>query len=186
MTMRLLYLVRHASPTIQPAVPARDWTLSERGIAEAHELAATAEPWGLTALYSSSETKASATALIVGDALGLPVHVVDGFDELQIPEWIGNADAFNESVRSILEDGEMVMRGAETARAAAARFAAGIRIVSEGAFPAAVVSHGRIITAWLSSEGLVEEPFDTWRSIPMPGYAVVDLARPSIVAPFRT
>lgn len=183
--MRLLYLVRHASPAIQPAVPSREWTLSERGITEAHALAATAETWGLEAIYSSSETKASATALIVGDAIGLPVHVVDGFDELHMPEWIGNADQFNESVRAILEGDDMPARGAETAHAAAARFAAGIGIVGQGAFPAAVVSHGRIITAWLSSQGLIEDPFETWRAIPMPGFAAVDLDGPSLVSPFR-
>lgn len=184
--MRLLYLIRHASPMIQPAVPTREWTLSERGVGEAHALADTAAGWGLEALYSSSEAKARATALIIGDALGLPVHIVDGFDELHMPEWIGNADAFNESVRAILEGEDMAMRGAETAHTAATRFAAGVRIVMDGSFPAAVVSHGRIITSWLTSEGLVEDPFETWRAIPMPGYAAVDLDRPALVVPFRT
>lgn len=182
--MGLLYLVRHASPSIQPGTPSREWTLSERGVAEAHTLASAAESWGIEAVYSSTEAKASATAFIIGDALGLPVHVVDGFDELHMPEWIGNADEFNDTVRGILEGREMAMRGAEYAEAAAARFAAGLRIVADGALPAAVVSHGRIITAWLASAGLIDDAFETWRAIPMPGFAIVDLAGPRLVAPF--
>ena len=40
--MRPLYLIRHASPIVRPGEPARDWPLSERGIAEAQTLAGTA------------------------------------------------------------------------------------------------------------------------------------------------
>ena len=33
--MRNLYLIRHATPAVQPNVPAPDWPLSDRGIDEA-------------------------------------------------------------------------------------------------------------------------------------------------------
>ena len=128
--MRALYLIRHASPNVQPNVPAVDWTLSDRGIAEAERLAETARSWGLRALYSSAEAKAKATALIIGEACGLGAAVVQGVEELRFDDWIGNADAFSDAVRSILEHPEAVVRGAERASAAAARFAAAIRIVN--------------------------------------------------------
>jgi len=175
--MRLLYLVRHASPQIQPELPSRDWVLSERGIAEAQTLAGAAADWALEALYSSSETKARATALIIGDAVGLSVRVADAFDELRLADWIDNADEFNDHVRAILEGGEPP-RGDESSQEAAARFAAGVRIVEEGPFPAAVVSHGRVLTAWLTSIGAIEDPFEFWRQIPMPGWALIDLDAP--------
>ena len=57
--MRTIYLIRHASPAIQPATPAREWTLSERGVTEAQALGAVAEGWGLEAVYCSSEAKAA-------------------------------------------------------------------------------------------------------------------------------
>ena len=182
--MRPLYLIRHASPNIRPDTPAREWTLSERGVGEAQTLALTAAAWGLEAIYSSSEPKARATGLIIGDALGLPVHVVDAFDELRLPEWIGNSDAFNDVVRAVLEGDtppgatltpRVDARNAETAADAARRFGAGVGIVAQGPAPAAVVSHGRIITAYLSQTGRIEEPFEFWRSIPMPGWACIDL-----------
>jgi probable phosphoglycerate mutase len=194
--MKLLYLIRHATPVIQPDTPARDWTLSERGAKEAEVLAGAAESWGLEAIYSSSEPKARGTALIIGDALGLPVHVVDGFDELRIPEWIGNSDEFNELVRTVLERATSAgapqleplldARSPERASAAAARFADGVRIVAAGPLPAAIVSHGRVLTSYLSEYFSIESPFDYWRAIPMPGWTSIDLDRArTTVEPFR-
>lgn len=182
--MRLVYLIRHASPEIQPSVPAPEWVLSERGQREAGVLAGTAESWGIEALYASTEPKAQATALILGDPLGLPVNVVPAFDELRIPpDWIPNSDDFNELVRDVLA-GE-TPRGCESAEAAAARFAEGMALVAQGRLPAGVVSHGRVLTAYLSRHYGVSDAFDYWRSIPMPGWAVIDLDAPSAgVLPF--
>ena len=179
--MRHLYLVRHASPVIRPSEPARDWPLSERGIAEAERLTVTADSWGIEALYSSSEAKARATALVLGDALGLPVRVADAFDELRC-DWIANADEFNETVRAILE-GEPPPRGAESRDDAASRFADGVSIVAAGPLPAAIVSHGRIMTAYLAAHRPLESPFEYWRAIPMPGWARIDLDAPHEAPP---
>ncbi len=182
--MRLVYLIRHASPVIRPEFPTREWTLSERGAREAQVLAGAALDWGIEALFSSSEAKARSTALIIGDAVGLPVNVVDAFDELRIADWVDNADQFNNLVRRVLA-GEAPPRGAESAHDAAARFARGLEIVAQARFPAAVVSHGRIIAAYLSRFRPVEDAFELWRSIPMPGWTVIDLDAPAAPpAPF--
>jgi broad specificity phosphatase PhoE len=173
--MQLLYVIRHASPSIQPATPAVQWPLSDRGIEEAQALAAIASGWGLAAIYRSIERKAESTALIAGDACGLPVRVTQGFEELRFDQWIGNSDEFSEAVRDIIDHPTRSIRGAERAETAAARFEAGVGLVRQGPFPAAVVSHGRVITAWLAANDAVEDPFATWRSIPMPGWCAVDV-----------
>jgi broad specificity phosphatase PhoE len=183
--MRPVYLIRHASPNVQPNVPAADWTLSDRGIAEAERLAEEAQSWELRALYTSAESKAKATALIIGDACGLDASVVQGMEELRFDEWIGNADAFSDAVKSILEHPDTSMRGAERASAAAARFADAMRIVEQGEMPAAVVSHGRVLTAYLDHALHLEDPFALWRSIAMPGWALLDLDGPRLVEEFR-
>lgn len=184
--MRQLYLIRHASPQIQPNVPAREWPLSERGIEEARALAEVAEGWGLRAIYASPELKARSTALVLAERAGLFVRVVPGFEELRIDDWIGNADEFSDLVRRILEDPAVSVRGAEGASAAAARFAAGIGVVEEGLFPAAVVSHGRVLTAYLAGPLRLEDPFAFWRNIPMPGWASFNLddPRPKLLTGF--
>jgi broad specificity phosphatase PhoE len=184
--MRQLFLIRHASPQIQPDVPAREWQLSERGIEEAQALAKVAPSWEVRAVCTSSEPKAQSTGLIIADALGLFVRVVDGFGELRMPAWIGNADEFNEAVRAIIEDGAEAPRGAESAAQAAARFADGVELVAQGEFPAAIVSHGRVLTSWLAQAIGLEDPFETWRTMPMPGWACIDLDAPGLgfITPF--
>lgn len=180
--MRRLYLVRHASPVVQPDRPSREWVLSDRGIAEARALAATATGWGIEAVYCGSEPKMRATALILGDATGAPVHLVAAFDELRVAEWIGNSDEFNELVRAILEE-DPLPRGVESAAGAAARFADGLRLVETGPFPAAIVSGGRILTSYLALFRGVEEPFAYWRAMPFPGWTSIDLAAPHEATP---
>jgi broad specificity phosphatase PhoE len=173
--MRHLYLIRHATPEIQPNVPSVEWNLSERGFEEARALGATAQSWGLHAIYASSERKAQSTALAMSELLDIPVHVVEGLEELRIDGWIGNSDEFGETVQQILQEPDLSLRGAERASVAAERFARGVAIVEQAQFPAAVVSHGRVLTAWLAHTGRTDDAFALWRSIPMPGWARIDL-----------
>ena len=58
---------------MNPHTPASTWRLSPRGVVEARALGEIARGWGLAAIYSSVEPKASATAALIGDAVGLPV-----------------------------------------------------------------------------------------------------------------
>jgi len=184
--MRLLYLIRHASPAIQPNLPATEWKLSDRGLDEARELGALAASWHVQALYSSAEAKAEATALLISEAVGQPVRVVDGFEELRFDHWIGNSEEFADAVRQIIEHPELSFRGAERAQAAAARFGRGVAIVQQGEFPAAIVTHGRVLTAWLADRLALEDPWALWRSMPMPGWSCLDLdaAPPTLLRGF--
>ncbi len=184
--MRRLYLVRHASPSVQPSTPSEQWKLSDRGIEEARRLATVAESWGLSAVYSSNEPKAQATALIIGDAVGQPVRVVDGFQELRFERWVINSDEFSGQVRDIFEQPAMSVHGAERASAAAVRFVGAVSLVETGPFPAAIVSHGRVLTAYLAQQLQLTDPFAFWRSIPMPAWACLDLDSriPKLIEPF--
>jgi broad specificity phosphatase PhoE len=173
--MTRVYLVRHASPAVRPGTRPSTWHLSDRGIEEARALAEIARGWGLTAIYSSVESKASATAAIIGDPLGLPVRLVEGLEEQRWDAWTENADEFNENVRRILERPEESIAGSEPAAAASQRFDAALHLALPGGGPLAVVSHGRVLTAWLDSVLALESPYDAWRAIPMPGYALVEI-----------
>jgi broad specificity phosphatase PhoE len=225
--MTRIYLIRHASPRVEPGVPASQWHLSPQGIEEAHLLAEIARTWQIAALYCSVEPKAQTTAAIIADAVGLPVHVAEGFEEQRWDEWIENADAFNDAVRRILEQPEDRLNGSEPASSAAARFDAALRSVAADvptdaplrsaaadalsgiplrpvgttaaadpplrpttpdAPTLAVVSHGRVLTAWLAQAIGIESPFDAWRAMPMPAYCGIELTtegRARLVEPFR-
>jgi broad specificity phosphatase PhoE len=185
--MPRIYLVRHASPQVDPSIPAPAWRLSPRGIAEARALAEIAVTWGIATLYGSVEPKASATASIIGDRLGVPVRLTDGLQEQRWDGWVENADAFNERVREILEQPGDSVHGGEPASEAARRFGVAIAAVATGATPAALVSHGRVLTAYLTGALQLEDPFAFWRAMPMPAYACIDIeanGRTRLVAPF--
>jgi broad specificity phosphatase PhoE len=173
--MTRVYLVRHASPAVRPGTRPSTWQLSERGIEEARSLADIAGGWGLTVIYSSVEAKASATAAVIADPLGLPVRLVEGLEEQRWDAWTENADEFNENVRRILERPDESIAGSEPAATAAQRFDAALRMLLPGGGPLAVVSHGRVLTAWLDSVLTLESPYDAWRAIPMPGYALIEV-----------
>lgn len=181
--MRRIYLIKHASPQVQPNVPAETWQLSPSGIAEARQLATVARDWDIKSVYTSAEPKARATALLIGDEVACPVGVVDGLQEIRI-DWIANSDEFSGQIREMLEHPAVPMRGAETAEAAAARFALAMQIVQQGELPAAVVAHGRILTAYLTQLLGIEDPFSFWRAIPMPAWACLDLAGPKLISGF--
>ena len=175
---------------------------------------------------AASNRRRRRTAAIIGDALGLPVRIAEGFEEQHWDEWVENADAFNDAVRRILDQPDDRMNGAEPASSAAARFDAALRSISASAsddaslrlhLPAhrrmrrfapsrrtapdpalgpgaatpstlAVVSHGRVLTAWLTQAIGIESPFDAWRAMPMPAYCSVELTtdgRARLVEPFR-
>jgi broad specificity phosphatase PhoE len=173
--MARIYLVRHASTRIEPEVVSARWQLSPRGVAEAYTLAAVACEWGLRAVYTSVEPKATATALILGDAAALPVRSVEGLEEQRWEGWIENADEFNDAVRSALEAPDVRTHGSESAGDAASRFSAALDLVREGPSPAAVVSHARVMTAYLAPVLTLEDPYSFWRALPMAGYALLEL-----------
>jgi broad specificity phosphatase PhoE len=186
--MRRVYLIRHASPAVQPGVSSREWNLSERGVEEARALARVAADWDLRGIYCGSEPKMRTTALLLAEPRTTPVHVVEAFDETRIGHWIANADEFNDLVRSVLEDEDRPRRGVEPAAEAASRFADGLRIVDQGDVPAAIVSGGRILTSYLARHRQgIEDAFAFWRAIPFPGWTAIDLDDPrEPVAAFRS
>lgn len=181
--MRLIYLIKHASPQVQPDVPAEAWELSPTGIAESRRLGADARQWGLRAVYSSSEPKARSTGLLIADEQHLPLHVVEGFEELRI-DWIGNADAYSERIREILNQPAISQRGAERASDAAERFASAMQIVAEAELPAAVIAHGRVLTAYLAHLLDLDDPYAFWRAMPMASWVALDLDGPTLLGDF--
>src|ERR1051325_8791308 len=72
-TMPTLILIKHARPDVMPAVPSRDWTLSDEGRDSCKALAArlAAKPPDL--FVTSDEPKAIETGSIVAGILKKPV-----------------------------------------------------------------------------------------------------------------
>jgi broad specificity phosphatase PhoE len=147
----VLVLVRHAAAVVDPAVPSREWVLSEEGRAAAKALAARL-PSSAAAL-TSDEPKARETA----ELAGLPARVDQRLGEVERP-WI---DGDYEAAVGRYLAGED-LRGWERRVDAVARLRAAL-----DDFDGVAVSHGIAIAL---HAGLSH---DEWRRLPFP--AVVEV-----------
>jgi broad specificity phosphatase PhoE len=134
-------------------------------------------------LVSSDEPKALATAAPAAARHGLRVVAVPELREVRRPrEKIGD---YAGAVREYLSSGRP---GWEPAREAAARVGGGIaRALAEhpGATIAAV-SHGLVLTLYLSSLLGRDDRFPLWRTIGFTGWARVDPHGRRLLEGFRT
>lgn len=174
--MRLI-LIKHARPQVDPERPPHEWPLSDEGRAAAGRLAERLRGTGIARVYHSDEAKALETADVLAAALGVPVEYRDGLhehDRSNVPhmrsnEYISHMELF------FRRPGECVL-GLESADACAARFAEAVGSIT-AAHPAetvAIVSHGTVIALFLAGLG-AGHPFDLWRRMGLPSYAVVDV-----------
>jgi broad specificity phosphatase PhoE len=74
------HFLTHPEVDIDPQIPVVEWSLSERGHDRA--LLAASALTDIGSVWTSPEVKAEQTAQLIGDALGLPVTVVDGLAEV--------------------------------------------------------------------------------------------------------
>ena len=175
--MRKLILVKHAPPEVVPGVPPERWALSEKGRALCVPLADKLAAHEPAIIVSSEEPKAAETAQLVAERLGVPWRTAPGLhehDRSNVPhmrsgEFISMVELF------FRKPGELVL-GRETAHAARERFEAAVRQVMEGQPEGnvAVVSHGTVIALMLGGRAQ-RSPFEGWRAIGLPSYAVLGL-----------
>jgi broad specificity phosphatase PhoE len=165
--IRVLVLVRHATPDFGPQTPPEQWPLAPEGRAAAESLRPVLPPDAL--LVSSEEPKARQTLEPTG-----PV----------------TTDArFNEVRRHEPFDGDFRARrfayvtgadhpGWEDRAGVAARFSAGITSWQArcGDRPLVVASHGMAMTVWLSAAVGLHDPGAFWLDLRLPDVFTVDLA----------
>ncbi|MGV8995979.1 MAG: histidine phosphatase family protein [Parvibaculaceae bacterium] len=148
----MIYFITHPEVVVDPALPVPQWHLSDKGVARMTQFAASDVMRGVTAIWSSGETKAIEAAEILGAAHRLDISVVQALHEndriatgfLPPAEFEGVADAFfarpDESVR-----------GWERASDAQARVLAVFEAIAAGEHEGdvAIVAHGAVGTLLL-------------------------------------
>jgi probable phosphoglycerate mutase len=157
-----LYLARHGE-TDDNRQPIRvqgftDTPLNDTGRRQAAELAERIEPLGIRSLWSSDLSRARETAQIVGERLGLPVHLDCRLREANRGEWEGRrfVDIQREQperyVAWLHAGGQFRFPGGESLAEQRDRVMAALReIQSSGEPPALVVCHGGSIRVALSA-----------------------------------
>jgi 2,3-bisphosphoglycerate-dependent phosphoglycerate mutase len=175
--MRCLILVRHATPARDPGRPARDWPLSPAGEADARQLADLLAAYAPTAIFSSDEQKAQATAAPLAGRLGLPVETVTGLHEHE-RRTTGYLDTvtFQANIARFFAEPDALVFGEETAHQALERFATAVADAlarhPDGAL--ALFTHGTVMTLFTAAHSAVQ-PLAFWRALGMPAWVVFSL-----------
>ncbi|MGH7176215.1 MAG: histidine phosphatase family protein [Tepidisphaeraceae bacterium] len=170
--MGRLILIKHASPQVTPAVPAREWTLSDKGRGESAVLAERIRRHNVEIDITSDEPKAVETGRIVAEILGVPARSAPGLhehDRSNVPHM--PTREFISSVALMFQKPEELVLGRETARQALDRFRAGLDSVLGEASnrSVAVVTHGTVLALFAASY-LRAEPFQLWRRLGLPSF----------------
>jgi len=146
------FVISHPEVVVDPTRPVPNWHLSARGIERMTRFASSPIVDGVTAIFSSTETKAIEAAQILGEVRHLPVAIRSGLEEidrsasgfLPMPEFENTADGF-------FAEPERSVRGWERAIDAQARIVRAIdRLLNDPpAGDIAVVTHGGVGTLLL-------------------------------------
>src|SRR5688572_15766164 len=174
---RKLILIKHASPLVVPGTPPEKWKLSDKGRESCTPLAEAIRAHAPGTIVASEEPKATETAEILGQRLGVPVETAPGLhehDRSNVPhmrsgEFISHVEVF------FRRPTERVL-GRESAVQALDRFESAVDAVVEKHTEGnvAIVSHGTVI-ALFAAEHSDRYGFELWREMGLPSFLVMDL-----------
>ncbi|MEJ2668491.1 MAG: phosphoglycerate mutase family protein, partial [Deinococcales bacterium] len=140
-------LVRHAPSRRDPRRPASEWTLQPDAGERIRALADRLVPLGLDLVVASMEPKAFATGRGLADRLAVPCASAPRLHEHERGSLPLLADgAWEDAVRRLFRNPDVLVFGLETANEARQRFQNGLAAALErsGARRPAVVAHGTV------------------------------------------
>jgi broad specificity phosphatase PhoE len=173
-----IVLVRHAAVETEPAVLPSLWQLSDEGRAGARTLARERLWRPIERIFTSPEAKALETAHIIAGPNGMTVTAIEDLREVERPanQWFddGYPGGYAGAVRDYLAAPQRATHGWEPPVAAQRRIRTCIdRLQQWEPHGFAVAGHGQTLSLYVSSvTGL--DPWEVWRTIELPDYAVVD------------
>ena len=178
--MAQLILIRHSAVLVEPEVTAARWRLSENGRFLSHQLADQLRPYRPTRFITSDEAKAVETGQIMAAQLGLPCTVGADLHEHNragLP-FFEDQDAWKTAVSHFFAQPDQPVLGEETAVQARQRLEQAIARLQQQ-YPddrLAMVSHGRILTAFISYYNTAVDPSSFWQRLTLPGAFILDAA----------
>jgi broad specificity phosphatase PhoE len=172
-----LLLIKHSLPTLEPALPAAEWLLSEEGRQRCASLAQQVAAYSPEVVICSQEPKASETGRLLAGKLCLPWAVAPNLHEHERPTpGLAARDVFESAVESLFAHPEELVFGAESAQQAQERFTKAVEAVCAN-YPAknlAIVAHGTVISLFVAHKtGL--DAFSFWKRLGLPSVVVLSL-----------
>jgi 2,3-bisphosphoglycerate-dependent phosphoglycerate mutase len=173
--MTTLILVRHAQSAPDPALPERDWPLSDKGRQQALDLAPALAELGVDALASSPYLRAIETLRPYAEGAGLAIAVDEDLREKSLGGWMDDVAEVEVAVRRMHDDPDFKLEGGESGRSLNARVDAALaRVVSANrGRTIAVGSHGGVL-GHLISRHAATLPDNFWRGIRNPHLFIFD------------
>jgi broad specificity phosphatase PhoE len=179
-----LILVKHALPEIIPALPAKQWHLSEVGRIQCALLADQLAIYGPAVLVSSSEPKALETAHLVAQRMRTSVQVVDGLQEHDRSNtpWLG-PEEFGRAIADFFRHPTELVLGCETAQQASERFAKTVAEVTSryAEQNMVILTHGTVLSLFVSRATGMEQ-FALWNRLGLPSFVVLRFPQLELVS----
>nr|MBA2564553.1 histidine phosphatase family protein [Gemmatimonadota bacterium] len=160
------------------------WNLSAAGREQAASLATEGFWARVEALHSSDEPKALQTGAPAAAMHGLNMAGHAGLREVERPA--GRVGDYAAAVRAYLK-GKSGIPGWESRDAASLRIGEAIRtLLDSGARVTAVISHGLVITLYMTALLGLSSAYDLWTQIPFAGHARIDPDTARLLQPFTS
>ncbi|UYN98908.1 MAG: histidine phosphatase family protein [Devosia sp.] len=170
--MASVIFIRHSIPQIDPALPAREWSLSPAGHDAAQRLSARLAGRNVGAVISSDEIKARQTAAALAAPRGLTVEVDNGLreHERQSVGFLGR-ERFEAGIAAVFAHPGTRAFGEESADDVFDRFSAAVQHAAmrrgESDGDIAVITHGTALCIFLSRHAGID-PLPFWKSMTLP------------------
>ena len=184
--MNKLLFITHPQVTVEPTKPVTEWSLSKEGRARTARFSASPALAKLGAIWSSTETKALESAMILAQHLRLPVRQMSrlGENDRSSTGYRERAE-FERMANAFFGNPDESISGWETARAAQERIVGAVQeIVSQHQNgDLAIVSHGAVGTLLLCA--LCDLPISRRHDQPYQGhYWIANLQTLAITQPW--
>lgn len=165
--MQTLYLLRHARPAPDPALPEPEWPLHAEGRDQAEALVPVLASLGITQIVTSPYPRAQATVAPFARASGLIPHVHAGLSERRLCD--GLREDWLEQLRLSWQDFSRELPGGESSQACQQRVGAAVADLQarypDG--PLLLVSHGNALSLYLNQLSSAFG-FEQWQAMPTP------------------
>ncbi|HXW04390.1 MAG TPA: histidine phosphatase family protein [Vicinamibacterales bacterium] len=174
---RLLVLVKHALPILEPAVPPRDWLLGSEGECQSRRLAIQLAPYAPFRLVASREPKALMTGRLLAAELDLEVSAAAGLEEFDRPALpLISREDHERLNEAIFRKPDTPVLGTESAADALNRFSRAIRteLARTTTRNLVAISHGTVISLFVAAHNQ-RDAFDIWKSLACPSFVVLEV-----------
>ena len=170
--------IRHSKTKVDPSIPAPLWGLSEEGVELAKKLSSNDDIRRISLFYSSLQTKALETAVLLAKPNAIPIKTDNALTEVTsfTNKFIPDTEVYEKSVKDYYSGRVARINNGETIQEALDRFNRSIQSIVEmnqGEENIGIVSHGNILTLF-SSQFKDIDIYATHKQIKQPDIALFD------------